>query len=143
MNFNNTTRRPRTSTILLLTLFALTSCLETRTSDAKETFKYWAGTNAPDDLEILGGQYWQSAHWTREYIVYLKFISTEEWWSEFLRQNNLSADKDNWTLPIDAPAWFMPSDSSIRYRGGEDFDQGSRFFRDTTTGVCYIYEIQL
>jgi hypothetical protein len=23
------------------------------------------------------------------------------------------------------------------------FDQGSRYFRDTLTGVCYIYEIRL
>lgn len=117
--------------------------METKTSDAKETYKYWAGTNPPSDIELMKGQYWQSAHWTKEYIMYLKFKPTEEWWTEFLKQNYISPDKDNWTLPSDVPTWFKPTDNSIRYSGGDDFDQGSRYFRDTITGICYIYEIQL
>src|SRR5690554_1690857 len=138
-----TTQRPHIFITLLLTIFVLTSCMETKTSDAKDTYKYWAGTNPPSDIELMKGQYWQSAHWTKEYIMYLKFKPTEEWWTEFLKQNYISPDKDNWTLPSDAPTWFKPTDNSIRYNGGDDFDQGSRYFRDTITGICYIYEIQL
>lgn len=138
-----TTKRPHIFIVLLLTIFALTSCMETKTSNAKDTFKYWAGANPTADLELLNGQYWQSAHWTKEYIMYLKFKPTNIWWDEFLNQNLISVDKDNWTIPSDAPTWFKPSENSVRYGGGDDFDQGSRYFRDTKTGICYIYEIQL
>ena len=138
-----TTKRQHIFIPLLLAIFALTSCMETNTSDAKDTYKYWAGSNAPADLELLNGQYWQSPHFTKEYIMYLKFKPTEKWWSEFLKQNYISADKDEWTMPSDAPTWFKSSENSIRYGGGDDFDQGSRYFRDTKTGICYIYEIQL
>ena len=129
--------------VLLLTIFTLTSCMEKRTSDAKDSFNYWTGTNPTADIELLNGQYWQSTHWTKEYIMYLKFKPTKVWWDEFLKQNYIPVDKDKWTKPTDAPTWFKPSDNSIRYGIKDDMDQGSRYFRDTLTGVCYIYEIQL
>lgn len=129
--------------IFLLTIFALSSCMETNTSDARETYKYWTGSDAPADLEFLSGQYWQSAHFTREYILYLKFKPTKKWWDEFLKQNSIPVDTNNWTTPGDAPVWFKPSSNSIRYGIKDDFDQGSRYFRDTLTGISYIYEIQL
>ena len=134
-----TIKRPH----ILITLLLTVSCMEKKTSDANDTYKYWAGTNAPPDFELINGQYWQSAHWTKEYILYLKFKPTEEWWTEFLKQNYISADKDEWTMPSDAPTWFKPTANSVRYGGGDDFHQGSRYFRDTITGICYIYEIQL
>lgn len=117
--------------------------MEVNTTDPTDAYKYWAGTKPPDNLKVLNGQYWQSAHWTREYIMYLKLKPTIEWWDEFLKQNYISVDTDEWTKPSDAPTWFTLSDNSLRYRGGDDFDQGSRYFRDTLTGECYIYEIQL
>jgi hypothetical protein len=127
----------------VLTVFFLTSCSEVNSTDPKETYRHWAGTNPPADLELINGQYWQSAHWTKEYIMYLKFKPTEEWWTEFLKQNYISADKVDWTMPNNAPTWFKPSENSIRFGGTSDFGQGSRCFKDTLTGVCYIYEIQL
>jgi len=128
---------------VLLTTFLLTSCTEIKTDNPKEIFKYWMGTNPPANFELLNGQYWRSAHWTLEYIMYLKFKPTETWWNEFLKQNNLVEEKGNWTIPTDAPSWFKPSDNFIRYRAEGDFDQDSQYFKDTTTGICYIYEIQL
>jgi hypothetical protein len=138
-----TTKRLHIYILISLTIFVLTSCIETKTSDVKDTYKYWAGTNAPADLELIHGQYWQSPNFTKEYIMYLKFKPTKEWWDEFLKQNSISADKDSWTIPKDAPLWFKPSNKSMRYGGGNDFDQDSRYFRDTITGISYIYEIQL
>ena len=128
---------------VLLTIFLFTSCSEINTTNPEETFKYWAGTNPPADFEFFNGQYWQSSHWTKEYIMYLKFKPTEIWWNDFLKQNNIVEDKDNWTVPTDAPSWFKPSDNSIRYRIKGNFDQGSQYFYDTLTGICYFYEIQL
>jgi len=133
----------KTTFLLLLTIFLLTSCSEKKTENPEETYKYWAGTNPPTNLELLNGEYWQSAHWTKEYIMYLKFKPTKDWWEDFLKQNFITIDKQDWTMPSDAPSWFNPSVNSVRYGGSGDFDQGSRYFYDATTGISYIYEIQL
>jgi len=130
--------------LALLTIFLLTGCSEIKTNNPQETYKYWAGTNPPADIELFNGQYWRSAHWTLEYIMYLEFKPTEIWWNEFLKKNNIVEDNNEWKgIPADAPDWFKPSDSFIRYRIESDFDKGSRYFRNKLTGICYIYEIQL
>jgi hypothetical protein len=117
--------------------------METKTNDPAKVYEYWAGETPPRNIDLFKGQYRESSHWTKEYIMYLKFKPDYTWWKEFIRQNHISADNGNWTVPDDAPHWFKPSKNSLRYGGGEDFDQGSRYFHDTLTGVCYIYEIQL
>lgn len=100
---------------VLIAVSTLTSCSEIKTSNANETYKNWAGTKPPDDFELLNGEYWKSGHWTNEYIMYLKFKPTNKWWTEFQIQNAISADKDDWTVPSDAPAWFKPSYKSVRF----------------------------
>lgn len=129
-------------TIILGTLIFLTSCSEIITTDLEQVYKYWSGLSAPADLELLEGQYWQSAHWTKEYIMFLKFKPTKEWWASFLDQNQLLID-NQWVRPSNAPEWFTPSDKTVMYSSGDTFEQGSRYFRDTLTNECYIYEIQL
>jgi len=127
---------------IVLTAFTLTSCYEKKSIDALETYMYWAGTKPPKDLELLEGKYWESAHWSKEYSMFLKIRPTKVWWDEFLKQNNISEDKNDWTIPSNAPDWFKPSENSVRYSGGNDYNH-SRYFRDNQTGICYIYEIQL
>ena len=117
--------------------------MEINATDPIETYRFWAGVDPPGDLKVLKGQYWQSAHWTKEYIMYLKLKPTKEWWNKYVEQNHLTIDKAKWARPGEAPPWFEPTENSIRYGGGGEFDQGSRYFRDTLTGECYIYEIQL
>jgi len=129
--------------ISILTILSLVSCSEINTTNPTETYKYWSGTNAPSDLELLNGQYWQSSHWTREYIMYLKFKPSDTWWNEFIQQNQISINKGDRIMLSDAPTWFNPTENSTRFGGNNDFDQGSIYFRDSLTGVCYIYEIQL
>lgn len=126
----------------IITLFA-TSCSEINTNNPIETYKYWSGTNPTKDLEVINGKYWQSGHWTREYIMYLKLKPTENWWNDFIKENNLTIDKGAWTKSSDSPEWFNHSESTIIYKQEGDFDQGSRYLKDTITGECYIYEIQL
>jgi hypothetical protein len=126
---------------IILMGFALAGCCEKRTDNALEVYHYWAGTQPPEDMELMEGNYWKSAHWTKEYILFLKFKPTTLWWDEFLKQNRISEDKGEWILPADAPDWFTPSESSTRYGNGDKFNE-SRFFRDSQTGICYIYEIQ-
>ena len=126
----------------LLAVFLFTGCLEANTSDARKAYGYWTGTNPPADMELFNGEYWRSSHWSLEYVMYLEFKPTNIWWDSFIEQNKMAPDSGEWEIPSDAPDWFRPSDSSIEYRV-KDFDTGSRCFRDTLTGVCYIYEIQL
>ena len=132
-----------TNQIVVMLLLLLTSCSEINTTNTTAIYKYWQRTNPPSDIELLQGQYWESVHWTGEYIIYLKFKSTDQWWDTFLKKNHLLIDKNNWTMPTDAPSWFKPSNNSIRSGNADDFDQGSRYFRDPLTQVCYVYEIQL
>src|SRR5258706_1817331 len=97
------TMRPLISVLTLSSL--LTSCMEVDTKDPKDSFKYWAGQRPPDNVQVINGQYWQSGHWTKEYILHLKLKPTEEWWNEYVKQNNLKRVRDNWTKPSDFPDW--------------------------------------
>ena len=132
----------RSLTTLIIISIALTSCSETKTNDPTESYKYWSGVNPPDDLKLLKGSYWQSAHWTKEYILYLKVKPTEKWWSEFVKQNKLLIDNGEWVKPSDSPDWFQPSKEAEVYKSTDDF-YDSRFFKDKITGEFYIYVIQL
>ena len=128
---------------MTILLFAtLTISCSKRTNDANETFKYWSGSEVPDDVKLLKGQYYESPHFTKEYIMYLKLKPTKKWWFEYLKYNSILIDKKDWTKPSDAPIWFKPSETSLRFYR-KDFDQGSRYFYDSASGICYIYEIQL
>jgi hypothetical protein len=129
-----------TTTILFLLL--LTSCSETRTEDPIDSYKYWAGTEPTDDVKVLNGQYWQSGHWTKEYILYLQIKPTDQWWDEFVKQNKLQTDNEDWIKSSDSPAWFQLTGNIEIYKHADDFND-SRYFRDKVTGECYIYEIQL
>ena len=108
------TRRPIFMALVLIVI-SLTSCSEIKTSDAKETFKYWAGTNPPADIELLNGQYWQSSHWSKEYIMYLKLKPSKTWWDDFVKQNSLTVDTTKWSKPDDAPNWFEPTKNTKQY----------------------------
>src|SRR5690606_26421055 len=106
----------RLLTKVLLISVLLTSCSETRTDDPTDSYKHWAGTKPTNDIEVLNGQYWQSAHWTREYILYLQIKPTDKWWDEFVKQNQLQIDKENWTKPSDSPGWFQLRDNIDVYK---------------------------
>jgi hypothetical protein len=46
------------------------SCTEKKTNDPIESYKLWAGDVPPKNANIIHGNYWQSAHWPKEYILY-------------------------------------------------------------------------
>ena len=121
----------------------LTSCMGIDTSHPKEAYNYWAGRKPPRDIIVLNGKYWQSSHFTKEYILYLKIKPGENWWKEFIQLNNLKIDTvTKWTKPSDSPEWFQPTSNCLIYSSA-DRPNDSRYFIETLSGVCYIYEIQL
>lgn len=128
------------TTIILISVL-LTSCSQIRTDDPIDSYEYWAGTIPTDDVKVLKGQYWQSGHWTKEYILYLKIKPTDRWWDEFVEQNQLQVDNEAWSTPSGSPTWFQLTDKIETYKPADDFSD-SRYFRDKVTGECYLYEIQ-
>jgi len=127
---------------ILVAILTLSSCNEINTTDNEEAFENWIGAKSGSDVEVLQAKYWQSAHWTKEYIVYLKIKPSDEWWSQFVAQNGLMLDTTQWFVPSDKPDWFTPPNTSKVYGFNEDYNN-SRYFQDSLSGVWYIYEIQL
>jgi hypothetical protein len=129
--------------LYLLIIPFLFACTEYNTTDPHEVFLIWSTKEPPADMNVLNGQIWISSHWSLEYIMYLEFKPTETWWEEYVNQNQLKQDTNSWRKPADAPEWFKPPESAIRYWKVGKFDTGSRYFRDTVSGDCFVYEIQM
>jgi len=133
---------PKSIIYVLVVFLALSSCNEINTTDNEEAFENWIGVKSGSEVEVLQTKYWQSAHWTKEYIAFIKIKPSDEWWSQFIEQNGLMLDTSKWIRPSEKPKWFAPSRSSKSYSLDDDYSN-SRYFHDSLTGVCYIYEIQL
>ncbi|HEV3326408.1 MAG TPA: hypothetical protein VG052_12410 [Puia sp.] len=121
---------------------AFVSCTEKKTEDPIEAYKYWAGELPAGNIKVARGKYWQSAHWSREYILYLELTAPPEWRTRFITQNKLAETKQEYALPSDAPDWFKPG-KGFRTLAPAAPDQGSVYYEDSVTGEMFIYEIQL
>jgi len=131
----------RNNTIIICLFFFLTACFSSSSSDGEETFEYWYGAESPDDINVINGQYYQSPHFTLEYELFLEFKSSEKWWREFIEQNQLELDRqnDDWKGLADFPVWFAPKSNFLIYSRNDRFDR-SRYFFNSETGLCFIYE---
>jgi hypothetical protein len=130
------------SAFAVIIVIFLGSCTEKKTDDPIETYKLWSGEPPPENIKILNGKYWQSDHWSKEYIMYLELKASAQWRSQFTQQNNLVETKTSPILPSDAPAWFTPR-RNLRILAPKGNGQGSAYYEDTVTGVMFIYETQL
>jgi hypothetical protein len=118
------------------------SCTEKKTDDPIETYKLWSGEYPQKNIEIIHGRYWQSAHWTKEYIMYMELIAPGQWRAQFVQQNKLVETSTRPAIPSDAPTWFTPGRNLRTFAPTENI-QGSIICEDTLTGKMFIYEIQL
>tara|TARA_R100000951_G_C2630931_1_gene177627 strand:- start:547 stop:969 length:423 start_codon:yes stop_codon:yes gene_type:complete len=109
---------------------------------ANETFKYWAGEEPWEGIDVKNGQYWSSAHFTKEYIMYMEVIVPKDMALSFVNDeyNKLELVEGKINLPDDKPDWFKPPKDFKVYKRGS---QGSLYFIDLDTGYMFIYEIQL
>ncbi|MFN5183967.1 MAG: hypothetical protein ACK5D5_13175 [Bacteroidota bacterium] len=105
---------------------------------ALETYRYWAGENPPDDIKIINGQYWSSAHFTKEYVMYLELKVPVKLASSFPKDNNLILSDKKFDFSNDAPDWFKPPKNYQVWLG----QQGSKYFINLKTGHIFIYELQ-
>jgi len=132
-----------TTLALLLTLsISLSSCMDKKTEDPAKAYKLWAGEKAPKEVQVIHGKYWQSAHWTKEYIVYLELQTSAVWTKEFIRQNSLMPSMEPTDVPPGFPAWFLPDKHFKRYVPS-DLSKESSYFIDTVSWKMFLYEMQL
>jgi len=132
------------SLLLLLLVVAVVSfvgCMEKNTEDPIRTYTYWAGQSPTKDVQPIHGKYWESAHWSKEYIMYMEVKASPLWMSEFIKQNNLIKPKTPEDIPSDAPSWFKPDKNSVIYT--RRYGEGSLYYVNTKTQKVFIYEIQL
>src|SRR5688500_8435827 len=94
-------------TILLLLL--LFSCSEKISSDAEECYRLWSGIKPPKEINVVNGSYWQSAHFTKEYILFLEIKANDYWIKQFIKENKLVPANDKWAQPNKTPSWFVPT----------------------------------
>lgn len=101
--------KTKSNTITFICAFLLFECSEINTTNPTDTYEYWTGMPPPRGVKVINGQYWQSAHWTKEYIMYMELVAPLDWAGEFIRMNYLTESNSAHSLPDDAPEWFNPT----------------------------------
>lgn len=105
-------------------------------------FNRWAGYDAPADIKVLHGRYWESAHWTREYIVHLDMEWPKEYVANYISDNHLTPIDSMPPLGADTPEWFAPSPSMRSWSTGAG-GNFTVFLEDTLTRRVLLFERQL
>ena len=122
---------------------SIISCSEKNSENPEEVYYLWSGTKPTNEVKLINGKYWQSAHFSKEYKMYLELSATNNWTSEFIKQNNLKLlTSTTIDLPLDAPIWFKVK-SGCKVFVPSGFSHGSLYFLDNKTRHLLIYEIQL
>lgn len=131
--------------IFLILLISFSGCSEKNTSDPKEAYFYWIKSDINSKVEVVNGTYWESVHFTYEYIIYLELKVDNAWWDKFSKENELVIDtyQSESFYNNDFPKWFKPSKEFVAYKSNTDSDQGSMYFYNEKTQSVFIYEVQL
>jgi hypothetical protein len=138
-----TTLRIAMTVCLFSALILFAGCREVNTHDPLEVYTLWSGDKPPKEVRLIQGKYWQSSHWSKEYVMYLKLQAPTSWRTEFIKQNHLVYLKDTSIAPEpDIPDWFRPT-NKYRVYLPSGFNQGSVYYEDTATGIMYLHEVQL
>ncbi|WP_184546313.1 hypothetical protein [Mucilaginibacter sp. FT3.2] len=119
----------------------LSGCWEKRSNDAEESYTLWLGEKPGKEVLAIHGKYWQSSHFTREYIAYLELAPSQLWTTKFIKQNQLIKTSDNLSVPTDAPVWFMVPHDANKWKSKTGND--SWIIEDRKTHRVFIYEEQL
>lgn len=127
--------------LAVLLIFTLTGCWEKTSNNAEKSFTLWAGQQPDKNVKVIHGKYWQSAHFSLEYIVYLELAPTVEWKLAFIKENHLHITSNNPAQPQDAPSWFINKKGLNVWLAKPD--NGNLYEEDTQTGHFFIYEEQL
>jgi hypothetical protein len=141
--FAKGSKRIANALLFLISVMTLSGCGEKNTDIPSEVYILWSGGKPPNGVHLIRGRYWQSSHWSKEYIMYLKLQAPELWRRNFIKQNHLVYLKDTSLAPDpDVPDWFRPTNKDKVYVPS-GFNQGSVYYEDTVTGTMFLHEVQL
>ena len=113
------------------------------TDDPEEAFQYWSNSKVPEEIEVLEGYYYKSPHFTYEFEVFLKIKAEDAWVDELIERSNMSVDTvgNDWSGFTQLPAWFKPGKEASCYALDQhDIFDRTRIFKNSSTGICYIYD---
>src|ERR1700744_3789881 len=96
---------PRNIIFLILSAILFTGFMEKNTTDPSKSYEYWLGEKLPKGVKAIRAQYWQSAHWSKEYIIYIELAAYPEWKAQFIKQNHLVLSQQKLEINSDAPKW--------------------------------------
>ena len=108
------------------------------------------GEEQPSEVTVIHSKYWNSAHWTEEYMYFFEVRATPEWRDAFLRRRELQPVPPSEVRsfrspdpPSDiTPDWFAPdpvTDYDVWDRAGY---HGSVFI-NKINGHIHFYGVQL
>lgn len=103
---------------------------------ALETYRYWAGKDPGEDMQVLNGEYWASAHWSKEYTLYLELRFPRA--KDFVMGKRFKQLKEQQVIH-GAPDWFHPPADYEVWEG----NLGSLYYLHPKKGHLYIFERQL
>ncbi len=126
--------------VFLLILF-LSGCVEKTTENPDEVYKLWSGRKPTSEVKIIHGKYWESEHWSKEYMMFLEMKASKDWVEGFVEQNRLLRDTTR-TEIAHHPGWFAPSRGFLVFRRENDFN-GSRYYFNLKQDHIFIFETQL
>ena len=67
----------------LIISFFLVSCYDKTSSNPTEVYQLWTGTKPSKQIKVINGQYWESGHWTKEYVLFLELQTDKSFWERF------------------------------------------------------------
>lgn len=94
--------------LYLVILVAISSCMEKNTNNPERAYRYWLGEAPPKEVKVLKAKYWERAHWSKEYEVFIELKASAEWRAAVINQNNFRQDSV-YDVPGGAPSWFVPN----------------------------------
>jgi len=128
-------------TAVFLLIPFLSGCVEKTIENANEVYKLWSGRKPTAEVKIIHGKYWESAHWSKEYMMFLEMKASKDWVEAFVKQNHLLPDTTRIEI-VNHPVWFTPSRGFLVFRRENDFN-GSRYYFNLKQDHIFIFETQL
>lgn len=130
--------------LLIILIINLFSCKEKNVSNPIDAYKYWSGEKPPADVNVINASYWESAHFFREYRLFMELKSSKEWRKEFIKQNSLIIDSsNNYNFSAEKPFWFKVYGKFQLYILKNNIGSNSLYYIDTISNHFFIYEEQL
>jgi len=145
MNFKSSIIHLRSYRILyyfLLVPILCAGCLEIQTNKPSKAYENWANQVPPENVEVINGKYWQSAHWTLEYMAYLEIKTDSVWVNKLLENSKYVVSEKAIRFSSDKPEWFNPPKSyQVYVSDRRNID--SAFFVSTDKRHIFIFDIQI